>query len=597
MNEEQPAVVNSENHFHNRMLSRSGHELRFDDNDINPTVILKTLGSEHYLELNAHTQAEHYIQWLARLGTISFHAAGELLFNTDEGDIKVSAGGYQHIDAKNSVSITVEADSISKKDSLELQSATHINHTAKEVLLESDGSTSLLTERSLKASANDTIIWQSEQGNLSINVPLGSTLINADGNINIEGTGSGDITLFNQEGMIKLDSSGNVELIGKDVLTLNGQIITFDGDVSYDIESPEQASEPSAAQPPTIGRVASFSLGGSSISPVSAPDTDTEVNVNAEVNTNTVTSEKIATYEENQALLEKTAGIAELENTRERLALNNDSILRAEAAEYVYKVDEFNRGHITELPPAPEGLELIDPSTIPGLEDAIFTDKESGFGAALMKSTVNGETMLVYRGTNNGVTGKKDWATNGKQGVGKETAQYTQAMKLADDILEYIGEEVVIVGHSLGGGLASAGVAVTGLNGNTYNSAGLHPDTAERFGAALNNAEAGQLITSQHVDGEVLTGAQKHGDNIVSALIGALGFVLGGPGGATTGIAAQKLFLDDVPQAIGTMKELPSIDGGNPVTRHGMDQVIEGIQAQIDEDTGILKQYIRDYYD
>ncbi|MCJ8320813.1 MAG: hypothetical protein MJK12_14335 [Colwellia sp.] len=51
MNEEQPAVVNSENHFHNRLLSRSGHELRFDDDDIIPTIILQTLGGEHYLEL------------------------------------------------------------------------------------------------------------------------------------------------------------------------------------------------------------------------------------------------------------------------------------------------------------------------------------------------------------------------------------------------------------------------------------------------------------------------------------------------------------------------------------------------------------------
>jgi hypothetical protein len=203
----------------------------------------------------------------------------------------------------------------------------------------------------------------------------------------------------------------------------------------------------------------------------------------------------------------------------------------------------------------------------------------------------------VYRGTNNGVTGVKDWSTNGKQGVGKETAQYTQAMKLAKQTQLLLGNKVTIVGHSLGGGLASAAVAVTGLPGNTYNSAGLHPDTAERFGSALSNAEAGQLITSQHVDGEVLTGVQEHGDNIVSTIVGGIGLFFGGPAGATTGIVAQKLFLDDVPQAVGSMKELPSIDGGNPVTRHGMDQVIEGIQSQIDEDTSILKQYIRDYYD
>ncbi|MCP4988687.1 MAG: hypothetical protein GY928_22345, partial [Colwellia sp.] len=111
----------------------------------------------------------------------------------------------------------------------------------------------------------------------SINAPIGSSLINADGNITIEGTGSGDITLFNSDGMIKLDSSGNVELISKDVLTLNGQVITFDGDVAYDIESPETASEPSAIQPPTIGRVGSFNLTGGS---VTAPSQDIKLRYN-----------------------------------------------------------------------------------------------------------------------------------------------------------------------------------------------------------------------------------------------------------------------------------------------------------------------------
>ncbi|MCJ8320811.1 MAG: phage late control D family protein [Colwellia sp.] len=265
MNEEQPAVVNSENHFHNRLLSRSGHELRFDDDDIIPTIILQTLGGEHYLELNAHTEGQQYIKWLSRLGTISFHAADKLLFSTELGNIDVRIGGYQHIDAKKSVSISVEADNIIKKDSLDIQSATHISHTAKKILAKSNGGTSFLTERSLNAAANSNIIWQSEQGEITISAPLGSTLVNADGNISITGTGSGDITLFNQEGMIKLGSNGNVELIGKDILTLKGQMITFDGDVAYDIESPISASEPSAGQPPTVGRIANFSLGGGSI--------------------------------------------------------------------------------------------------------------------------------------------------------------------------------------------------------------------------------------------------------------------------------------------------------------------------------------------
>ena len=51
--------------------------------------------------------------------------------------------------------------------------------------------------------ADSEIALHSEQGNLILNVPAGSTLINADGDIRIEATGNGDITLFNQGGMIK----------------------------------------------------------------------------------------------------------------------------------------------------------------------------------------------------------------------------------------------------------------------------------------------------------------------------------------------------------------------------------------------------------
>lgn len=91
-----------------------------------------------------------------------------------------------------------------------------------------------------------------------------------------------------------------------------------------------------------------------------------------------------------------------------RLAFNNDNILRAEAAQYVYSVDEFRRGVMDKLLKAPVGLELLDTSKLPGLAASDFTDSKTGFGAALLKSAVNGETMLTYRGTNNAVTGVQD---------------------------------------------------------------------------------------------------------------------------------------------------------------------------------------------
>ena len=270
----------------------------------------------------------------------------------------------------------------------------------------------------------------------------------------------------------------------------------------------------------------------------------------------------------------------------ERLIDNNDNIIRAEAANYVYRVDEFNRGHIDELPEAPVGLNLLDQKQMRGLENATFTDKVTGFGAALFKSDISGETLLTYRGTNNGVTGKQDWKTNALQGVGRETEQYNQAMRLAKTVKKSQGKNFVTVGHSLGGGLASAGTAMTGVKGYTYNSAGLHPKTATRVGG-MKNEEAAQLIQIRAVEGEVLTGAQRHGNKVLSGLGVGSGALAGGPVGAGAGYLLSKT-LSDVPQAVGEMKPLPSVKGGNPVVRHGMDQVIEGIEAQKKDDIQML---------
>ncbi|WP_338589004.1 PAAR domain-containing protein [Shewanella khirikhana] len=271
-----------------------------------------------------------------------------------------------------------------------------------------------------------------------------------------------------------------------------------------------------------------------------------------------------------------------------RLAFNNDSILRAEAAQYVYSLDEYRRGHSQALPELPIGLEVPDTSSIPGLEDAVFWDEESGFGAGLFKSNINGETMLTFRGTNNGVTGGKDWATNGQQGIGQESAQYNQAMDLAELFQQSGIEKNVIVGHSLGGGLAASAVGVTGLPGYTFNAAGLHPNTVARRGG-LPMAEIDNLIQTQSVDGEVLTGIQKGRGLLLPGLLGGLGGLLFGPVGATVGtLGAAVLFKKDaLPEAAGEMHSLPGT-GLNPVSRHGMAQVIAGIEKQKVEDIDIL---------
>ncbi|MCA7011672.1 PAAR domain-containing protein [Dickeya dadantii] len=284
-------------------------------------------------------------------------------------------------------------------------------------------------------------------------------------------------------------------------------------------------------------------------------------------------------------LAQQAATMPGLKDAATRLAFNNDSILRAEAAQYVYPVDEVARKARTMLPKAPVGLVHLTAKEIPTLGGAKFMDPDSGFGAALFKSGINGETMLTFRGTNNAVTGAKDWLTNAGQGMGVGTTQYNQAMYLATQVKEALAKSPpVIVGHSLGGGLASAAVSATKLPGYTFNAAGLHANTVAK-GADM--ATTNSLIKTQAVDGEILTMVQSYGKAAVPGLLAGAGALVGGSVGAAIGGVAgvAALLSGGLPKAAGEMMPLPA-SGGSPLARHGMDQVIAGIEKEKKDDIG-----------
>ncbi len=116
---------------------------------------------------------------------------------------------------------------------------------------------------------------------------------------------------------------------------------------------------------------------------------------------------------------------------------------------------------------------------------------------------------------------------------------------------------------------------------------GLNASTVERYGGALNIPER-ENITAFRVLGEVLTGVQEQGlgGTLLSAAIG--GALTGGPAGALVGGLGKMALAAAMPDAIGLPLELPG--HGNPLARHGMDQVIEGIEDQKTQDQATLAQ-------
>jgi pimeloyl-ACP methyl ester carboxylesterase len=93
------------------------------------------------------------------------------------------------------------------------------------------------------------------------------------------------------------------------------------------------------------------------------------------------------------------------------------------------------------------------------------------------------------------------------QGLFGGTAQYDYAIEDAKKIVSrFPGREITFVGHSLGGGLATAAAAATGMRALTFNAAGVHPRTVARFGASLKGID--NLVDAFRVNGEFLSTLQ-----------------------------------------------------------------------------------------
>jgi hypothetical protein len=83
------------------------------------------------------------------------------------------------------------------------------------------------------------------------------------------------------------------------------------------------------------------------------------------------------------------------------------------------------------------------------------------------------KTVLAFRGT---TPEREDIVTDHDQALGLWTKQYDGA-RAAGVAVARAWPDAVVTGHSLGGGKAQAAAVGNGLKGETFNSAGLHPNT------------------------------------------------------------------------------------------------------------------------
>lgn len=107
-------------------------------------------------------------------------------------------------------------------------------------------------------------------------------------------------------------------------------------------------------------------------------------------------------------------------------------------------------------------------------------------------------------------SGGEDFLNNGRQAIGLRSDYYDRAMLLATRLKSEASGGFEIAGHSLGGGMASAASAVTGAPATTFNAAGLHPQTAARYGKdnGLPTFNTRDTVHTYETSGEVLNDVQ-----------------------------------------------------------------------------------------
>jgi pimeloyl-ACP methyl ester carboxylesterase len=129
----------------------------------------------------------------------------------------------------------------------------------------------------------------------------------------------------------------------------------------------------------------------------------------------------------------------------------------------------------------------------------------TNFGAVVYRK--GDEYTVAYRGTAGWSDVKADYEQAfDKRTGGAPNAYYTRAQEIAKKMSIKASEtgspQPRFVGHSLGGGLASAAAAATGNSATTFNAAGLHSNT-------VTGGMSGKEVNAIYVKGEGLTTTQQ----------------------------------------------------------------------------------------
>lgn len=232
---------------------------------------------------------------------------------------------------------------------------------------------------------------------------------------------------------------------------------------------------------------------------------------------------------------------------------------------------------------------------------SVLQPADSDFRASVYKRVKNGrvEYVMGFRGTQT----PEDWIENLAQGTGQvgpgranptKNQSYKRAMELAKSVSRSAEQEratVSFTGHSLGGGMASAAAAATGMPASTFNAAGLHPNTV---GGSLPRPPA--PVDAYYSPTDILNGVQDNGASVLADIatrITATGAKVPWIKNKMTSAGLPEWAMSDdvaaqqkAPRAYGTRRPLPFPSGVEPPSPldikqgHGMPLVKKGIKQE-----------------
>lgn len=284
-------------------------------------------------------------------------------------------------------------------------------------------------------------------------------------------------------------------------------------------------------------------------------------------------------YRKHLIELGKSSSDKDVQAAANRLELDNTAVEKARLASVIYDGGEPSE----PTPGVPEGwIDISNDSEALGKinlkPENLIADGAPGFRARVYAPdpAVFGDDMktsVVFRGTRK--TEIEDWTANINQGVDKESNYYKQAVIIGKNLPTV--DNVDVVGHSLGGGLASSAAEAGKVKGWTFNAAGLNHNTLSRYSGSSGSGDA-KNIDAFRVKGEILTDVQE----INPGRLLEFGLKYG------PGLAMLKAYIaEKAPDSVGIRHNLSGGEG-NPVTLHGMEQVIHCLELEKSHDIATI---------